>query len=411
MQDKWIITKMPYKKKEGAYILSAYMAEGKAQEFQIEDASEACLLGNIYVGKVVKIVKNIEAAFLEIADKQMCYYALKDNTNPIFVNTKKSKELAVGDELLVQVVKEGVKTKEPVVSSALNLPGRYVALVHGETGIAVSAKIPEKDKERFRELLAPCRKEAFGFVVRTNARFCTEEEILAEAKALAKEYEQLRDIGSHRPCYTCLKASPSLFCKRIRDIRLGDKTEIVTDDPELFSELEAFLKEYMPTETGRLVFYEDKLQSLAKLHSLETELEGALQSRVWLKSGGYLIFQPTEALTVIDVNTGKYEGKKKKEETFLKINLEAAKEIARQLRLRNLSGMILIDFISMKEKEREEILVSFLREELAKDPVKTVFVDITGMGLVELTRKKQQKPLYEHLGEACPCCHGNGYIY
>lgn len=402
---------MPYKRKEGSYILSAYMADGKAQEFQIEDTSEASLLGNIYVGKVVKIVKNIEAAFLEIADKQMCYYPLKNNLKPFFVNKKSGGKLAAGDELLVQVVKEGVKTKEPVVSSRLNFPGRYVALVYGEAGVAVSAKIPEKEKEHFRKLLAPCLKETFGFVVRTNARFCAEGEILAEAEALVKEYEQLCSLGRHRPCYTCLKASPSLFCKRIRDIRLGDKTKIVTDDKELFSELEAFLKENMPSETDRLVFYEDELQSLARLHSLETELERALQSRVWLKSGGYLIFQPTEALTIIDVNTGKYEGKKQKEETFLKINLEAAEEIARQLRLRNLSGMILIDFISMEGKERKEKLISFLREELAKDPVKTVFVDITGMGLAELTRKKQQRPLYEHLGEACPCCHGNGYLY
>ena len=175
--------------------------------------------------------------------------------------------------------------------------------------------------------------------------------------------------------------------------------------------MKAYLEEQQPSDADKLRFYEDKLLPLAKLYSLEKHLEDALSQRVWLKSGGYLIIQPTEALTVIDVNTGKYDGKKRQEETFLKINMEAAKEIGRQLRVRNLSGIIVIDFISMEDKEKKQELIEYFKEVIRQDPVRTTFVDMTGLDLVEITRKKQHRPLHEQLGEPCPCCHGNTYLY
>ncbi len=411
LQDKWIITKMPYKRREGQFVLSAHFLDGKAERFNVEDIEHASLLGNIYVGKVSKVVKNIEAAFVEIGHKQMCYCPLKENPNPIFVKEKKGKALCAGDELLVQVTKESMKTKEPVVSTNLNFPGRYVALAAGPSQVSVSAKIPSGEKERFQKLLAPFLAEGYGFIVRTNARFCDEELLLSETRRLIQEYEKLLSIGSHRPCFSCLKKNPPSYCKNLMDMQIAEETEIITDEQELFTEMEAFLREHQPEHVGRLSFYEDKLLPLYKLYSLETGLEDALKGRVWLKSGGYLVIQPTEALTVIDVNTGKFDGKKKKEDTFLKINLEAAREIARQLKLRNLSGMILVDFINMEVKEHEETLLHTLREALKKDSVKTALVDITDLGLVELTRQKKQRPLYEQLGESCPCCHGTGYLY
>lgn len=425
MQDKWIVTRLPYKelpgkttageKKEKTFVLMTHFTDGRAVELYVEDAVEegraASRVGNLYIGKVAKVVKNIEAAFLEIADRQMCYYSLKDNPKPIYTSMKKGEKLSAGDELIVQLTREGVKTKDPVISSGLNFPGRYVVLVHGSNHIGISNKLPAKEKERLRNLITPLAGEAFGFIVRTNAMEAEEEAVLAEARALIEEYQTLLHVARHRTVFSCLKSNPPMYCKKLKDVRFLEDTELVTDDETLFQDMEQYLKESMPEMGNRLRFYQDSLLPLAKLYSLETVLSDALKERVWLKSGGYLIIQPTEALTVIDVNTGKFDGKKRKEETFLKINLEAAVEIARQLKLRNLSGMILVDFINQEQKENEQKLLGVFREELRKDPVKTSLLDITQLGLVELTRKKIQKPLYEQLGVNCPCCHGAGYIY
>ena len=422
MLDKWVITRMPYKeqlqkeavdeKKRRTYVLISRFIDGKAVELYVEEELEgASRLGNLYIAKVSKVVKNIDAAFLEIANKQICYYSLKDNNNPFFTNEKKGEKLSAGDELLVQLTKEGMKTKDPVVSSELNFPGRYVVLVHGKPSVGISAKIPEKEKERLRKLITPLIGMDYGFIVRTNAQNTDEEVILAEAETLLEEYKTILRQAKHRTVFSCLKSNPPIYCKKIKDISFSEKTELLTDDAEIFQEMQDYLKEELPEHFERLSFYEDALLPLYKLYSLETVLSDALGQRVWLKSGGYLIIQPTEALTVIDVNSGKFDGKKKKEETFLKINLEAAAEIARQLRLRNLSGMILVDFINQEQKENQEKLLHVFRDELKKDSVKTTLVDITQLGLVELTRKKVQRPLYEQLGLSCPCCHGAGYIY
>lgn len=388
--------------KERTYVLIAHFSDGKAVELYVEEdlkeGQTASRLGNLYIGKVAKVVKNIDAAFLEIADRQMCYYSLKDNRKPIYTKEKKGEKLAAGDELLVQLVKEGIKTKDPVVSSELNFTGRYVVLVHGKTSLGISAKIRSSEKERFRNLMTPLLGEDYGFIVRTNAQSASDEEILAEADALLAEYKTILQQAMHRTVFSCLKSNPPMYCRKLKDIRFLEETQLVTDDTEIFETMKAYLQEQLPEVSDRLVFYEDPLLPLYKLYSLEKVLSDALRERVWLKSGGYLIIQPTEALTVIDVNSGKFDGKKKKEETFFKINSEAAVEIARQLKLRNLSGMILVDFINLEQEEHVQKLLQLFREELRKDSVKTTLVDMTGLGLVELTRKKEQRPLHEQLG-------------
>lgn len=409
LQDKWIITRLPYnmeavvketggRGREGKFILTARFTDSKAVELYAEEEGEGdSRIGNLYIAKVSKVVQNIEAAFLEIAEKQMCYYSLKENRKPIFLNMKKGEKLAAGDELLVQLTREGMKTKDPVVSSELNFTGRYVVLVHGKDSIGVSSKIPSNEKERFRELLQPFLGENYGFIVRTNAQTAAEDEILSEAESLVKEYQTILEQAQHRTVFSCLKSNPPLYCKKLKDICFSENTQLMTDDKDIFRVMKEYLSKQLPEFTGRLSFYEDNMLPLYKLYSLEKVLSDALKERVWLKSGGYLVIEPTEALTVIDVNSGKFDGKKKKEETFFKINSEAAVEIARQLKLRNLSGMILVDFINQEEKEKERQLLQVFREELKKDSVKTTLVDITQLGLVELTRKKVQRPLYEQL--------------
>lgn len=412
MSYKEQILKRKEANKDGTYVLLSHWIDGKAMELQIEEDREgSSRLGNLYVAKVSKVVKNIGAAFLEIAEKQICYYSLQENQTPFYTNEKKGKELRAGDELLVQLTKEGIKTKEPVVSSELNFPGRYVVLVHGKPTVGVSAKIPKKERERLRQLVTPLAGAEYGFIVRTNARDVRDEEITAEAEALRREYETILTQAKHRTVFSCVKKNPPMYCKLVKDISFSEETELVTDDAEIFREMQDYLKAELPKFAEKLVYYEDTLLPLYKLYSLETALSDALSQRVWLKSGAYLIIQPMEALTVVDVNTGKFDGKKKKEETFLKINLEAAVETARQLRLRNLSGIILVDFINLNREEDRETLLHVFKEELKKDAVQVTLWGITHLGLVELTRKKQHRPLYEQLGQSCPCCHGSGYIY
>lgn len=411
MQDKWIVIRKNYKRKEGSYLLSSHICDGNAMDFQVEDLQKQSLLGNIYIGKVQNIVKNINAAFVEIAGKQMVYYSLSENRKHLFVNEKKNDILHIGDEIIIQISREGMKTKDPCGTSKLSFAGRYVVLTFEDTKIGVSNKLPKEKKEALREILNPYKNDRFGFIIRTNAADADPAIIQKEAKDLTAECEKLLETALHRPAFSTLKQGNSSVCRNLKNIRFTNETEILTDDRELFAQMETYMEENQPENQDKLKFYEDTLLPLDKLYSLDKHLENALGSHVWLKSGGYLIIQPTEALTVIDVNTGKYDGGKNKEETFLKINLEAVAEIGRQLRVRNLSGIILIDFISMTDSEKKEKLIEELKDVLRQDPVKTTFVDMTGLDLVEITRKKVQKPLYEQLGELCPCCHGSTYLY
>ena len=206
----------------------------------------------------------------------------------------------------------------------------------------------------------------------------------------------IKESGS-RTCYSCLYKTLPSYIAGIRDSYAGGLEEIVTDCPDLYGQLKEYLETSQAEDAGKLKLYTDRLLSLGKLYSLDNALSKALDKRVWLKSGGYLVIEPTEAMVVIDVNTGKYEGKKKLEETVLKINLEAAAEIARQLRLRNLSGIIIVDFIDMEREEDRKALLAHLVEVVSRDPVKTTVVDMTALNLVELTRKKVRKPLHEQV--------------
>ena len=207
--------------------------------------------------------------------------------------------------------------------------------------------------------------------------------------------ELLVQVSKERVCYSCLKKAPKQYLSELKNIYQDGLKEIVIEDPILYEETIAYLKMYQPEDLGKVHRYEDTLLPLDKLHNIERKLEDALKERVWLKSGAYLVIQPTEALTVIDVNTGKCISKKRDERTYLKINIEAAKEVAKQIRLRNLSGIILVDFINLSGKELMAELVDVFQKELRKDPISTTFVDITKLQLVEVTRKKVRKPLKE----------------
>ena len=301
-------------------------------------------IGDIYVAKVQNIVQNIGAAFLEIEPGVNCYFDLRDAQNAFFTHKIGKKPLCIGDELVVQISREAVKTKVPTVTGNISLTGRYAVLTHGNTRIGVSSKISKKDREAYKERLQEYQNDQYGLIIRTNAKDAAFEDVLTEIEQLKAEYEHLLKYAASRVCFSCLKSAP-------------------------------------------------------KIYSTETAVEHALAERVWLKHGGYLVIQVTEALTVIDVNSGKNVRKKGDDESTLKMNLEAAKETARQIRLRNLSGIILIDFINQDEEKNEETLLKEFRYFLAKDPIQTTLVDITALGLAEVTRKKVRKPLHEAVRE------------
>lgn len=393
MNNKLIITK-----KDNS-IVSAFFEENDMVQVNVEYVDSGRILGNIYIGKIKNIVKNINAAFVEIANGKMCYLSLLEAKNPIFVNPKKTDKLVIGDELIVQVSKEDIKTKAPVITTNINFTGKYVVLIHGKSTLGISSKIKdESERKRIKQWMDELKNPEYGFVVRTNAARQSKEIIQNEVRELITKYEELKKYGVHKKTFSLLYQNIPGFISDIKDGYGNSMDEIVTDDKDIYESIYHYISNHQKEDVSKLRFYEDKLLSLANLYSINNKLEHALREKVWLKSGGTIIIQPTEALTVIDVNTGKaISGKKNIDENFLKINREAAKEIANQLRLRNISGIIIIDFITMTKEEHKQILMEELDSYLKKDPIKTTLVDMTPLNLVEITRKKVRKPLHEQL--------------
>lgn len=362
-------------------------------------------IGNIYVGRVDNIVKNINAAFVNIAENLSCYLDLSVTDGAAFAKKQSDKKISIGDELIVQVIKEEVKTKAPVVSTNFSLTGKFVVLIHHADEIQISKKISNKGtRNRIKELLSEHAETGFGFVVRTNAQYASDEELFTEVKALTQEYKRICSLGVHQARYTLLSKELPLYLKQIRDAREYSLERIVTNISVVYQDICEYINNNpVMNENGQpvpIVLLEDA-NELAILYKINHYMDKALHKTVFLNSGATIVIEPTEALTVIDVNTGKaISGKKATEDTFYRINVEAAKEIAAQIRLRNLSGIIIIDFINMSEKEKEEQLKEVLRTYLAEDSVQTELVDITKLGLVELTRKKICKTLAEQLADA-----------
>ncbi len=387
----------------------AYVQDRSLVEAHFSDEKEASRLHHIYVGKVNSISKNLQAAFIEIEKGVICYYPMEELSTAVFTKKVGKKPLIVGDELLVQVTKEGVKTKAPVVTTKLSIAGKYFVTDISFEGFRYSSKLSADEKKVLASYAEEFTQEksstelaqtetvpdatvetvhSSGFLFRTNSRFAPKEALTEEYLVLKEKMKRILEVAKYRTCYSLLYQPPKGVLNALLSLPEDAFEEIVTDD-----ENEAKI---LKNETEKPVcFYEDDYR-LSKLYNLDNQLMEATMMKVWLKSGAYLIIQPTEALVSIDVNTGKYEAGKNREETFLRINLEAAREIARQLRLRRLSGIIMIDFINMSEKKNEELLMRKLKEYFRPDPFRPVVVDMTKLGLVEVTRRKDEKTLYDY---------------
>ncbi|MCI8549336.1 MAG: ribonuclease E/G [Lachnospiraceae bacterium] len=385
-------------------LIAAEEENGRISGLFLENSELVSLVGRIYVGRVSHIMKNIEAAFVEIGQGTICYFPLED-WRKYPSSGMEGRQLHEGDELLIQVEKDAVKTKAPVATTFLTFTGQYLVLRVGKTGIFFSSRLKDINrKESLKEFLSKNAEASFpfSFIVRTNAASASDEAIFAELQFLLSEAAHILSVWKTRTANTLLYEPEPAFLTEIFNNRIESLDEVVTDDPAAYRLIEEKKSVFMEQNEGYslpvLRFYKDEYP-LFKLYSLETVLARALSEKVWLKSGGFLVIQPTEALVSIDVNTGKFDGRKKLEDTFFKINLEAAKEIALQLKLRNLSGIIIIDFIDMAEELHRQKLLETLSEALEKDPVKTTVYGFTKLNLVEMTRKKIRTPLHELLSK------------
>ena len=394
-------------------LLSVLVQNNRLLHVQAESGSD---IGSIYIGKVKNIASHMNACFIEIAPGKLCFLPLpeaEDRTSTLLLNRTWDGSIRAGDELLVQVTRDAIKTKLPSVTTRISFSGKYVVLSAGQKHVGMSGKIKEARKHEIFNLLQTeglvnenkicCTDEtmglSYGFVVRTNAATLADETyLLQEWSLLEEKWHNLLSHAGSRTCYSCLYQEMPTYIKNLRDIYDTCYDEIITDQPDIYEKLQEYFQQNGLSEHAGLRLYTDDQISLSALYGIPAKLEMALGSRVWLKSGGYLVIEPTEALTVIDVNSGKYESKKESSEiSAYKINLEAAEEITCQMKLRNLSGIILVDFINMKKNDNA-VLLRHLKKLCSQDSVPTEVIDMTPLGLVEITRKKINKTLKEQLG-------------
>lgn len=399
MGNKYLIIKYQGK------ILSLLFHENRLVRARAEKEGEN-ILGNIYVAKVKSILKNIHAAFVEIQPGYPCFLNLDRIRKPLLVNRAYDGRILAEDEIVVQIYKEAAKTKSPAATCSLSLNGKYCAVSFDRPGAVYSSKLSEKVRARIGAALEKegvlkeyARKN--GVIIRTNAKSLGDDisPLAEEIRQLSGKLQEIADAAHYRTCYSILYEAAPSYLTGMRDEYEGQYEEVVTDDPGIYETIMVYREANPSFHIPAARLYRDERLPLYKLYSVETRLQEALGKKVWLKSGGYLVIEPTEALTVIDVNTGKLVTGKDMEQTWLRINMEAAEEIALQLALRNISGIIIVDFINMKPEEHNKKLMSHFGNLLKQDSVRTELMDITALGLVEITRMKTSKPLREQLTE------------
>ena len=371
--------------------------KGLATRIDLDGGAFESEVGNIYIGRVDNIVKNINAAFVEYAPGMMGYFQLEKNPDPVFTNPGRRKgPLRRGDQMIVQISRDRVGTKEPVLTSDITLTGKYVVLTVEQKGLHFSNKFKDTDKKKiFQKAFAETECPDAGFIIRTNAMYADTDAVMEEIDFYYDLWLMLKDCGLYNNCLSQIYKAPPSYMVGIRDGYETQIGEIITDDEEVFQEIRSYLEKYQTDDLKKLRLHQNSYMPLHTMFNLDRQIREALQKKVWLRCGGYIVIEPTEALVAIDVNTGKYISEKKAEDEYLKVNLEAAKEIARQILLRNLSGVIVVDFINMKTEAYKKMLMDYFKSQLQFDPVKTNIVDMTRLNLVEVTRKKIRKPLYE----------------
>lgn len=381
-------------------ILSLLFSENRLKKISVHSRSKRDL-GAIFIGKVKNVVPAIEACFVEYKKDSIGFLPLKNAKYAKILNRTTKGPLVAGDEIMVQIETEGIKSKAPGLTCNLSFSGNYSVITIGNDKIGFSSKLKKEKKVRLKDWLyqsgvfQQIKDAGAGVVVRTNAGKLAKKEVFEkELSWLLEESFRIKKEAEHRSCFSCLYQPIPSYLAEIRDLYQWEYDKILTDIPQIYLELEKEIG-----DIKKVTLYQDNKISLAKLYSVSSRIKEVLEERVWLKSGAYLIIQPTEALTVIDVNSGKIQKKHPGDNIYYDINREAAKEIAFQLKLRNISGIIVVDFINQNNQEQDQELLHFFSNLVKEDPIQTNVVGMTPLGLVEVTRKKVQRSLKEQLEE------------
>ncbi|MBN2112531.1 MAG: Rne/Rng family ribonuclease [Acidimicrobiia bacterium] len=388
---------------EGALLVEHYVARSDRRS----------LAGNIYLGKVRNVLPGMEAAFIDFGEaKNGVLYAGDVQADPRANGGRHpriEKALKVGDEILVQVTKDAMGTKGARLTNQVSLPGRYLVLAPDSEIRGISRRLPDPERERLRRLMADLSPEGFGVIVRTAAEEASEEELRADIERLRQVWQGLTAKIEQAGAPRLLYEEPDLVIRVIREHFTAEFRRLLVDDPEIHRGVVAYLEATDPDLVPRVHLYADEIPLFERFH-VQDQLRKALDRKVWLPSGGHVVVDRTEALTVIDVNTGRFVGHSSLEETVLQNNLEAAEEIAHQLRLRDIGGIIVIDFIDMEVIRNREAVLQKLRESLAKDKTRTQVFDVSHLGLVEMTRKNVSEGLLESFSRVCQQCGGRGVL-
>ncbi len=387
-------------------------------EIYIERSLNQRLVGNIYKGKVENVLPGMQAAFVDIGLEKNAFLfvedalppkSIGDEENVTGVNVNITDVLKEGQEVLVQIVKEPIGSKGARVTTHVTLPGRYLVLMPTVNYIGVSRRIEdEKERERLREVAERVRVPNMGLIIRTIAEGLTEEELRQDVLLLTRLWKKVQNRAYHGPVPNLVHKDLELVQRILRDLFTEDIDRLIIDSRYEYEKVLEFMELTSPDLKNRVRLYEQ--DNLFEKYGVDEEIEKILKSRVWLKCGGYIVIDQTEALTAIDVNTGKYVGSTNLADTVLKTNLEAGVEIARQLRLRNIGGIIIIDFIDMPDQLHQNLVLQQLEEEIKKDKTKTHILGLTQLGLVEMTRKKVRQDLENVLLKPCPYCEGKGKV-
>jgi ribonuclease G len=397
----------------------ALVENGVLQEISIERARRRGLVGNIYKGRVVRVLPGMQAAFVDIGLERAAFLHASDIEQPIdgdFAATKTvadiTRLLHEGDEICVQVIKDPLGTKGARLTTQVTLPSRYLVFIPNVVNVGISQKIEdETERVRLRDLiqLFMTEREGGGYIARTAAEGATAEALRADMLFLRKQWESIHATIPHARAGALVYGDLPLTIRVMRDM-IDDSIERVRiDSRESYQRAREFCDRFMPGMKTQLEYYPGE-RPIFDIYSIEDEIKKALERKVQLKSGGYLIIDQTEAMTTCDVNTGGYVGHRNLEETIFKTNLEAAQTLARQLRLRNLGGIIIIDFIDMQDEEHKRQVLRALEKCLDKDHVKTHISEVSTLGLVEMTRKRTSESLEHVMCEVCPTCNGRASL-
>jgi ribonuclease G len=402
-------------------------------DFLIERTLERGIVGNIYKGKVARVLPGMQAAFVDIGlDKAAFLHGSDISTAPVdlsplvpgtedeivFDRAKPvshrripiEHQLSPGQEILVQAAKDPLGMKGARVTSQISLPGRYLVFMPTMTHVAVSRRIAnEKERERLKNIVQPFISEKGGFILRTACEGRNKREILSDLRFLKKLWQGIYKKSDSVTAPSLIHQDLDLTARAIRDFFTADTQRVVVDDAKEYRQILDFVSRFMPRLKSKITLYSEP-EPIMDHFGLEDKIHKTLEPKIWLRSGGYILIEKTEALTAVDVNTGRYVGKKNQEETVLKINLEATQEIVRQLRLRNIGGIIIIDFIDMGKASNRKKVYEALKEAIKKDKAKNNILQISELGLVEMTRQRSRENLENVLMTTCPSCDGRGRI-